>query len=95
MPAPTLQQAEDALKAAQSTFETASTNLDRARFAAQSDGPRPAGYAPLSITDAKAAYDAALTARDAARDTLRDAQAAAPREPHWSESYAARQGRIG
>lgn len=95
MAAPTLQQAEDALKAAQATFDAAMASLNRALTDARSSAPRPTGYVPLSVPDARAAYDTALAARDAARITMRDAEAAAPREPHWSEGFAKVKGRIG
>ena len=76
----TLQAAEDALKISQAAFETASTNLDKARGAARSDGPRPFGGYP-SVTDAKAAYDTALATRDADRAALIEAQSQAQRQP--------------
>ncbi|TXM65874.1 hypothetical protein FV226_24315 [Methylobacterium sp. WL12] len=74
----TLQQAEDAAKASQVAFETASANLDKARTAARQDGPRPFGTV-MTVADAKAAYDAALATRDADRRAVTDAAASADR----------------
>lgn len=90
----TLQAAEDALKTSQAAFETASAAYDRARGLARSDGPRPFGGYP-SVTDAKAAYDAALATRDADRAALAEAQSQAQRQPGWQADLAAAYARPG
>lgn len=90
---PTLQQAEDALKASQAALDAAMVARDQALTAARQDGPRPFGTV-MTVADAKAAYDAALATRDANRLALAEAQAAHERPADAMADLAAVHDRV-